>query len=274
MRAKLAAQGSHMTFTDIVYTVDQGVARLSHNRPESRNAESQELLDQLDDAVRQASADPAVRVLVFDGKGEHFSAGHDLKQGAAKRANFTVEQRWAYEELYYLEYALRIWDCPKPTIASVQGACIAGGFMVANMCDLVIAADDAFFSDPVCHTMGAAAVEVLIHPWVMGARKAKEMLFMGSRMSAAEAYRIGMVNKVVPRADLEKETMAMATHIAKAEPFTLKLVKRSINRTLDTQGLRTALQAHFDTHQLSHASEAFKAARDRGLQHSIKRAKE
>jgi enoyl-CoA hydratase len=263
-----------MSYTDIAYVVENGVARLSHNRPEMRNAESRQLLDQLDDAVRKATADPAVRVLVFDGKGEHFSAGHDLKQGAAERANFTVEQRWAYEELYYLEYALRIYDCPKPTIASVQGACIAGGFMVANMCDLIVAADDAFFSDPVCHTLGAAAVEVLIHPWVMGARKAKEMLFMGGRMSAAEAYRIGMVNKVVPRADLEKETMAMATHIAKAEPFALKLVKRSINRTLDAQGLRTALHAHFDTHQLSHVTEAFKGARDRGLANAIKKAKE
>jgi enoyl-CoA hydratase len=263
-----------MTYSEIACTIDGGVARLSHNRPEMRNAESQRLLDELDDAVRKATADPAVRVLVFDGKGEHFSAGHDLKEGAAKRAGFTVEQRWAYEELYYLEYALRIWDCPKPTIASVQGACIAGGFMVANMCDLIIAADDAFFSDPVCHTLGACAVEVLIHPWVMGARKAKEMLFMGGRMTAAEAHRIGMVNKVVPRASLETETLAMARHIAKAEPFALKLVKRSINRTLDAQGLRAALHAHFDTHQLSHVTEAFKAARQRGLETAIKKAKE
>jgi enoyl-CoA hydratase len=270
---KTSEDGS-VTYSNIAYAVEGGVARLSHNRPEMRNAESQELLGELDDALRKAVADPAVRVLVFDGRGEHFSAGHDLKQGAAQRANFTVEQRWAYEELYYLEYALRIWDCPKPTIASVQGACIAGGFMVANMCDLIVAADDAFFSDPVCHTLGAAAVEVLIHPWVMGARKAKEMLFMGGRMSAEEAWRIGMVNKVVPRGDLEKETMAMASHIAKAEPFALKLVKRSINRTLDAQGLRAALHAHFDTHQLSHVTEAFKAARDRGLQNAIKKAKE
>lgn len=172
-----------MAYSNIAYEIDGAVARLSHDRPALRNAESQELLDELDDAVRRATADPAVRVLVFDGKGEHFSAGHDLKQGAEKRAGFSVEQRWAYEELYYLEYALRIWDCPKPTIASVQGACIAGGFMVANMCDLIVAADDAFFSDPVCHTLGAAAVEVLIHPWVMGARKAKEMLFMGGPSS-------------------------------------------------------------------------------------------
>ena len=263
-----------MAYSNIAYEIDGAVARLSHDRPALRNAESQELLDELDDAVRRATSDPAVRVLVFDGKGEHFSAGHDLKQGAEKRSGFSVEQRWAYEELYYLEYALRIWDCPKPTIASVQGACIAGGFMVANMCDLIVAADDAFFSDPVCHTLGAAAVEVLIHPWVMGARKAKEMLFMGGRMTADDAYRIGMVNKVVPRASLEAETMAMARHIGKAEPFALKLVKRSINRTLDAQGLRTALHAHFDTHQLSHVSEAFKAARDRGLANAIKKAKE
>ncbi len=257
----------------IAYEVDGAVARLSHNRPEMRNAESQGLLDELDVAVRRASADPAIRVIVIAGKGEHFSAGHDLKEGAAKRANFTVEERWAYEELYYLEYALRIWDCPKPTIAEVQGACIAGGFMVANMCDLIVAADDAFFSDPVCHTLGAAAVEVLIHPWVMGARKAKEILFTGRRMGAAEAHHIGMVNKVVPRAELTAQTMAMAHHIAKAEPFALKLVKRSINRTLDTQGLRTALHAHFDTHQLSHVTEAFKSARDKGLETAIKRAK-
>ncbi|MBS0240617.1 MAG: enoyl-CoA hydratase [Proteobacteria bacterium] len=263
-----------MDYSEICYSVDGGIARLSHNRPEMRNAESQELLAELDDAVCRAAADTDVRVLVFDGVGDHFSAGHDLKQGAAQRAHFTVEQRWAYEELYYLEYALRIWDCPKPTVAAVQGACIAGGFMVANMCDLIIAADDAFFSDPVCHTLGAAAVEVLIHPWVMGARKAKEFLFTGQRMTAAEAHRIGMVNKVVPRAELEAEAMAMAKQIAKAEPFALKLTKRSINRSLDAQGLRTALHAHFDTHQLSHVTEAFKRARDAGLANAIKKAKE
>lgn len=263
-----------MSHQFIAVELDGAVARLSHDRPAFRNAESQGLLDELDEAIRKAASDPAIRVIVLAGKGDHFSAGHDLKEGAAKRAGFSVEQRWAYEELYYLEYALRIWDCPKPTIAEVQGACIAGGFMVANMCDLIVAADDAFFSDPVCHTLGAAAVEVLIHPWVMGARKAKELLFTGRRMMAKEAFEIGMVNKVVPRAELTTATMAMAHHIARAEPFALKLVKRSINRTLDAQGLRTALHAHFDTHQLSHVTEAFKAARDRGLETAIRKAKD
>jgi enoyl-CoA hydratase len=261
------------SYQQITYAVEGPVARLSHNRPEARNAESQTLLGELDDAVRRAVADDGVRVLIFDGKGDHFSAGHDLKEGAAKRADFTVEQRWAYEELYYFEYAMRIWDCPKPTIAQVHGACIAGGFMVANMCDLVVASDDAFFADPVCQTLGACAVEVLVHPWVMSTRKAKELLFTGRRMPAQEAFEVGMVNKVVPRADLEAETLAMARQIANAEPFALKLVKRSLNRALDMQGMRNALLAHFDTHQLSHVTEAFKSARDKGLASAIQRGK-
>lgn len=263
-----------MAYTEIAYAADGPIARLSHNRPDAQNAESQRLLSELDDALGRAVADDSVKVVIFDAAGEHFSAGHDLKEAAAKRADFTVEQRWAYEELYYFDCAMRIWDCPKPTIAQVQGACIAGGFMVANMCDIVVASDDAFFADPVCQTLGAAAVEILIHPWVMGARKSKEILFTGRRMPADEAFQVGMVNKVVPRADLAAETTAMALQIAKAEPFALKLVKRSINRTLDTQGLRNALLAHFDTHQLSHVSEAFKAARERGLAAAIQRGKE
>lgn len=262
-----------MSYQQIAYEVSGPVARLSHDRPAARNAESQTLLGELDDALREAVADDRVRVLIFDGKGDHFSAGHDLKEAAEKRADFTVEQRWAYEELYYFECAMRIWDCPKPTIAQVHGACIAGGFMVANMCDLVVASDDAFFADPVCQTLGACAVEVLIHPWVMGARKAKEVLFTGRRMPAQEAFEVGMVNKVVPRAELEAETLALANRIANAEPFALKLVKRSINRTLDVQGLRNSLLAHFDTHQLSHVTEAFKTAREKGLASAIARGK-
>ena len=208
---------------------------------------------------------------VIGGQGDHFSAGHDLKQAQAERANFTVEERWAYEELRYFDYSMKIWDFPKPTIAQVQGACVAGGFMIANMCDLVVASESAYFSDPVGHTLGAAATEVLIHPWVMGARKAKEMLYMGSRISAQEALAIGMVNRVVGDAQLGEAALAMAQQIAKAPPFGLRLIKRSINRSLDAQGLRTALAAHFDTHQLSHLSEGFLTARDRGLSNAIQK---
>ncbi len=146
--------------------------------------------------------------------------------------------------------------------------------MVANMCDLVVAGESAFFSDPVGHTLGAAATEVLIHPWVMGARKAKEMLFTGGRLSAQEAHAIGMVNRVVPDAELSQAALAMAQQIAQAPSFGLRLIKRSINRSLDAQGLRTALAAHFDTHQLSHLSKGFLSARDRGLATAIQKQPE
>jgi enoyl-CoA hydratase len=262
------------TTTQIAVERRGAVLRLMHDRPEQRNAESQALLDEFDAALREAVADPAVRVIVVGGRGEHFSAGHDLKEASAKRAGFGVEERWAYEERRYLDYALRVWDCPKPTIAEVRGACIAGGFMVANMCDLIVASDDAFFADPVCHTLAAAAVEVLVHPWVMGLRTAKEFLFTGRRMDAAEAHRIGMVNRVVPGAELESVTMALAESIAEAPPFALKLTKRSLNRTFDIQGFRSAVAAHFDTHQLSHVTEEFRRNREeRGMAGAIARGR-
>lgn len=246
------------------------VRRILLAREAQRNAQSQQLLDELMAAFDEARVDNSVNVVIVGGKGAHFSAGHDLKQAQAERANFTVEERWAYEELRYFDYSLKIRDFPKPTIAQVQGACVAGGFMIANMCDLVVAGDSAFFSDPVGHTLGAAATEVLIHPWVMGARKAKEMLFTGGKLSAQEACDIGMVNRVVPDAELADAALAMAQQIAKA-PFGLRLIKRSINRSLDTQGLRASLEAHFDTHQLSHLSEGFLTARDRGLASAIQK---
>jgi len=245
------------------------VRRIVLAREAQRNAQSQQMLDELDAAFQAAREDDAVRVIVLAGAGAHFSAGHDLKEAQAKRADFSVEQRWDYESLRYFDYCMRIWDFPKPVVAQVQGACVAAGFMLANMCDLIVAADDAYFADPVCHTLGAAATEVLIHPWVMGVRKAKEFLYTGARIDATEAHAIGMVNRVVPRAELEQATMQLAQRIAQAPPFGLRLVKRSLNRSLDAQGLRTALSAHFDAHQLSHVSEEFQRARDAGLAKAI-----
>ena len=247
------------------------VRRILLAREAQRNAQSQQMLDELDEALAKAAQDNTVNVVILGAKGAHFSAGHDLKQAQAERSNFTVEQRWDFESLRYFDYCMRIWDFPKPTIAQVQGACVAGGFMIANMCDMVVASESAYFSDPVGHTLGAAATEVLIHPWVMGLRKAKEMLFTGGKMGAQEALRIGMVNHVVSETALSAHTLELAQQIAKAPPFGLHLIKRSLNRTLDAQGLRTALAAHFDTHQLSHLSEGYLTARDRGLASAIQK---
>ncbi|WP_191575770.1 enoyl-CoA hydratase [Achromobacter insolitus] len=262
-----------MEYATLAVERHDAVCRISLARESARNAQSQQMLDELDDALSRAEHDDTVRVVVLAGRGAHFSAGHDLKEAQAKRADFTVEERWDYESRRYYGYCLRIWDFPKPTVAQVQGACVAGGFMIANMCDLVVCSDTAYFSDPVGHTLAAAATEVLIHPWVMGLRKAKEMLYTGEKVDAQEALRIGMVNRVVPEAELEAATLALAQRIAQAPPFGLRLIKRSLNRTADAQGFRTALSAHFDTHQLSHLSEEFQAVRERGLAQAIQRNK-
>jgi len=262
-----------MTYHAIEIEQIDAVRRIWLNRVPVRNAQDRDLLDELDHAIVDACGDPATRVIVLAGRGEHFSAGHDLKEAQIHRPSPTPEERWEFETRRYFDYCLRIWDCPKPTIAQVQGACVAAGFMVANMCDLIVASDDAQFSDPVTHTLAAAAVEVLVHPWVLGLRKAKELLFTGGKLSAQDAHQLGMVNRVVARVDLEGSTLAMAHRIAATPPFAMRLLKKSLNRTLDVQGFRAALDAHFDTHQLSHASAEYQAVMSEGVAKAIGRAK-
>lgn len=261
-----------MQYSCIRYERLDNVARISHDRPAARNAQNVQLLDELHDAVGKARDDTAVKVVVIAGIGDHFSAGHDLKE--ASEWNRTVEERWEFENHHYLEYCLEIRDLEKPTIAQVQGACIAAGFMVANMCDLLVASDDAFFGDPVVHSISAAAVEVLIHPWVLGLRKAKEMLFTGQRISAQDALAWGMANRVVPRAQLEEATLELANRIAAAPSFATRMIKRSLNRTQDMQGFRSALSAHFDLHQLTHATEEYRLLRQQGIAGAIKTGKD
>ena len=262
-----------MDFQHITYEKLGAVARVSLNRPQVRTAQDRLLLRELDAAVKDAEADKEIRVVVIAAVGDHFSAGHDLKSSKIERPNPTVEERWDYEEEHFFEYCMRIHDLKKPTIAQVQGACIAGGFMVANMCDLIVCSEDAFFSDPVAHSMGTASLEVFVHPWVMSMRKAKELLFTGRRLGAKEAYEIGMINKVVPRSDLESATMELANHVAAAPPYAVRFVKKSLNRTWDAQGFKVALSAHFDVHQLSHMTNEFQAHLAKGLDSTIKRAK-
>lgn len=262
-----------MSSTNLLTEQIGPVRRITLNRAEMRNAQSQQMLDELDAAFEAARLDSATRVVVLAANGPHFSAGHDLKQAQAERAEFTVEERWAYEEQRYFGYCMRIWDFPKPTIAQVQGGCIAAGLMLANMCDLIVAGEDAFFSDPVTHTMGAASLEVLIHPWVLGLRQAKEMLFTGERISAQQAREFGMVNRVVANDRLGDDTLALAQRIAKAPPFAMQLLKKSLNRSMDVQGMRQALSAHFDVHQLSHVTEEYRRTKEAGLASAIQGAK-
>lgn len=262
-----------MTF-EAIDVWDRGAIRMIfHNRPDKRNAESQQLLEELDAALDAASVDPEVRVVVIGGHGDHFSAGHDLKEGQAVRMKFSLEERWEYETHLYTGLCMKAWDMPKPTIARVQGACVAGGFMLANMCDLVIASDDAFFVDPVVQTLSLAGTEVLVHPWVMGLRKAKEMLYTGRRMYASEAAEIGMINACVPRTELDAEVDRLADRIAEAPPFAMRMMKRSLNRTADIQGFRNALEAHFDLHLMTHYTQERVEIKRKGLESTISKVR-
>lgn len=262
-----------MDYSELTYEMIGNVCRVYHNRPDQANSESENLLAELDDALERAKKDDDVRVLILGGVGKHFSAGHDLVGGIKTRGDFTPEQHWAWESEHYLGNALRIWDFPKPTIAQVQGACIAGGFMVANMCDLMVAADDAYFSDPVTHSLAAASVEVLVHPWVLGLRKAKEFLYTGERLTAAQALEWGMVNHVVPRAELEDRTLELANRIAKAPSTGIRMLKRSLNRTADIMGFRNSVMAHFDTHSLSTSTREHLDIVAAGMEASISKAR-
>ncbi len=247
-----------MDYQQITYEQFDAVVRICHNRPEKSNAQTLTLLKELDHAMTRAGADKSVRVVILGGKGKHFSSGHDLQEGFAAATSgehdMSPESWEAFETEYYMDYCMRIYDLPKPTIAQVQGACVGGGFMVANMCDLMVASEDAFFADPVVHMNATTGAEVMVAPYVLGFRKAKEMLFTGERISAQDAYMAGMVNRLVPREKLEEATLAMAARIAKAPPFAIKMTKKSLNRALDMMGFRPALQASHHTHLLAHQS--------------------
>ncbi|GAB2658764.1 enoyl-CoA hydratase [Nocardia goodfellowii] len=240
---------------NIHYEVADQVATISLNRPEAANAQNAALLDELDAAWRRAADDDDVAVIVLRAEGKHFSAGHDLKgdSSAPRPDKITLDLLYHTESRRYLEYSLRWRNVPKPAIAAVQGRCIAGGLLLCWPCDLIIAADDAQFSDPVV-LMGIGGVEYHGHTWELGPRKAKEMLFTGRSFTAAEAERFGMVNKVVPRAELDAQALAMARQIARMPAFGLRQAKRAVNQTLDIQGFYAAIQSVFDIHQTGHGN--------------------
>ena len=232
------------------------VLKITTNRPEVLNAQSRILLEELDDAFKAAVDNDEVRVIILAGAGKHFSAGHDLgspqetedQKRTLLEPGFKGEYRRLWERFF--ENTMRWRDIPKPTIAQVQGYCIMGGMMIASACDLIIASDDALFADRAVK-WGGAHVQYFSMPWDLGPRKAKEYLFTGDFITAAQAEKVGLVNRVVPRAELEAETMALAQRIAERDPFALKFAKASVNEMQDAQGWRQAMEGAFKNYMLT-----------------------
>jgi enoyl-CoA hydratase len=245
-----------MQMDHVIYEVDDQVGVITLDRPEAANAQSPKVLAELDSAWREADLDPQVKVIVFKSNGTHFSAGHDMSSTDADPSELAMdfssaEAHYDWETRNYLHYAKTWRDVPKPSIAAVQGKCIAAGLMLCWPCDLIIAAENAEFSDPVLF-MGICGVELHAHTWEFGPRKAKEILFTGGSVTALEAQQLGMVNKVVPLDDLVAETMKMAHRIAQTDAFALRMAKRAVNHTLDIQGYSTSIDSVFDMHHFGH----------------------
>jgi enoyl-CoA hydratase len=244
-----------LEFEHARYEVDGPVAVITLDRPQAANAQNDKVLRELDECWSRADDDRAVKVIVLRSTGKHFSAGHDM---GPKDPDFyekirDVEYLYDRETRGYLHYAKRWRDVPKPSIAAVQGKCVAAGLMLCWPCDLIVAADDAEFSDPVVFMGIGGGVEYQAHTWEFGARKAKELLFTGGSLGAADAERIGMVNKVVPREELEAATLELAHRIAQQDSFALRMAKRSVNQTLDIMGFGAAIEHGFDLHHYGHA---------------------
>ncbi|MEV0095599.1 enoyl-CoA hydratase [Streptomyces sp. NPDC050738] len=258
----------------VLYERRGPVAHLTMNRPQYRNAQNSAMTYALDDAFYRAADDPQVKVLVLSGAGDHFSSGHDIGTPERdahlpfeRRAGLWwdhsdkagAESRYARESEVYLGMCRRWRELPKPVIASVQGACVAGGLMLAWVCDLIVASEDAFFADPVVR-MGIPGVEYFAHPWVMPPRIAKEFLFTGDRMSARRAYEVGMINQVVGRDELSSRTEELALQIAGMPRLGLALTKRAVNQAEDLQGMHAGMDSVFGLHHLAHAHNAETAA--------------
>ena len=260
------ANPDYETEEPILYESDGPVAWITMNRPQFNNAQNGQMTYALDDAFRRAVEDDEIKVIVLGGTGKHFSAGHDigtpgrdLHRDFERRMLFGrhvnrpgAELLYTREQEQYLGMCRRWRDIPKPTIAMVQGACIAGGLMLAWVCDLIVASEDAFFQDPV-NRMGIPGVEYFAHGFELPPRIAKGFLLLGERMPAARAYQFGMVNEMVPRAELRDKVSAMAHELASRPRLGNWLTKQALNHVEDLRGKRTAMDAVFHMHHFAHA---------------------
>jgi enoyl-CoA hydratase len=243
---------------------EEGLARIVLARPETRNAQDKRMLYELNDAYDRAAHDDRVRVIILAADGPHFSSGHDLRdlknpitdfETVGTHGGFSKPGAEGYMSIeceIYLGFCWRWRNIPKPTIAEVQGKVIAGGLMLVWPCDLIVASEDAEFSDPVV-AFGVNGHEFFVHPFELGARKAKEMLFTGAAISAAEAHALGMVNQVVPRERLAEATLALARRVASRPTMGLRLAKLAVNHSLEAQGLWNSVQTAFYLHHLGHS---------------------
>lgn len=229
-----------MQFQTIDYRVADGVAHVTLSRPDRANALNAVMLAEINHAMDLAEADDAVRAVIVTGGGPAFSSGFDLKEQMERRPSGF--DQWQPILRADFDAVMRFWHCPKPTIAAVRGACLAGAFELSLACDMTIASETAFFGEP--ELKFGAGIVVMLLPWLVGPKIAKEIILLGEdRLPAARARELGIVNRVVPDDSLETEAGRLAHHLCAIDPGLVKQTKRAINQSLERQGLLEALEA-------------------------------
>jgi len=241
-------------FDCIRVTGHERVMHIELNRPERLNALSRQTLLELNACLDRLETDAEVRAVVISGAGRAFSSGFDLKEQMERRPS--GPQAW--REILDLAFrtTMRFWHCPKPTIAAVHGACLAGAFELALACDLTIAAQDAIFGEPELK-FGAGIVTMLL-PWLMGPKQAKEIVLLGlDRIDAATAQQLGIANRVVPSGTQVQTALRIASNIAAIDPDLVRDTKKAINRSYEARGMDIALKQALD---IDHAIESHGSA--------------
>ena len=220
------------------------VACIMLNRPERLNAINRQMIDEINALLDELEADEEVRAVVLHGAGRAFSAGFDLKDGATEKRETADDWRTVLQR--DLDFVLRFWHSPLPTIAAVHGHCLAGACELALACDITVADESALLGEPELR-FGAGIVALLL-PWLTNPKRAKEIILTGNdKVTAAEALALGLINKVVPPGKHLEAAVEMARTIAVMDKDTVRLTKGAINRTYEIMGLHEALAMGMET---------------------------
>ena len=233
-----------MTPQLVTYAVDGRVGVVTLNRPEKLNAISHELKSTLIERLHAADRDPATSVVVLRAEGRSFCAGYDIAPSPDRAARRYNALAWHASLTDDVRLEMTPWEMKKPVIASVQGHCLGVGCELVMMCDLTIAADDALFGEPEIRFSNVGPA--LVMPFIIGLKRARELLFLGDPIDAKTAREYGMVNRVVPRAELSAATMKFARRMALISPEALNGTKLAVNRGAEAAGFRSAIMAGLD----------------------------
>lgn len=224
------------------------VRRLTLNRPDKRNALSHALRSRLFELLREADADPEVRVVIIRGAGKSFCAGYDLAQDKSETPPWpisTADGAWAR---HVLTGWFEMMDMATPIIAQVHGYCLAGGTELATACDLVYVADDVQVGYPPVRSMSSP--DMAWHPWLLGMRRAMEAMLTGDSMTGLEAVEAGFANRAFAADSLDTEVLSIAERVAKVPPDLQALNKRVVHRAMDAMGMRDGMRATADINAL------------------------